>query len=258
MIGPRQLHMTKFAFSRLFGYLVTTTGGQLFPAQVQEMGNAAVTGGKDSREHDDSREDVYVGGMKGDLFDGKGRLVYGSADPRHRDVYDGSWLGGKRHGQGNLKWRNGAWYQGNWEDDLLHGVGVLVLPSGLRYEGEFRNNQFEGQGVLEYTNGKRFEGLWKENRHEGYGKLTYSPEDSRKRKEYVGQWRKGKRHGHGCMVWTNGAMYEGSWVDGKRDGYGKHTFPSGQVRTLFTLHPAYLACRHLRGIACFCLPVVVL
>ena len=62
-------------------------------------------------------------------------------------IYEGDWVGGKRHGKGKYFWPNG--------------------PNGKVYQGDFKNDKCVGQGVLYYpdgllTDGKRFEGTWKE------------------------------------------------------------------------------------------------
>ena len=175
-------------------------------------------------------EDIYEGNTNSDsLYHGKGVLYYASDDPRQRERYEGEWNAGLRHGNGVLKWSNGAVYQGGWKNDMLHGMGVFHLPSGLCYEGEFYENKFQGLGVLLWKDGKRYEGSWYANRHHGYGCLTYPINDQRKRAFYKGEWKNGKRHGTGTMQWTNGAKYVGEWAAGKREGLGKHIFPSSQV-----------------------------
>jgi len=67
---------------------------------------------------------------------------------------------------------------------------------------------------------------------------------------YTGEWRDGKRHGHGIMhkggnvydgcfhndlmhgmgtyTWWNGQLYQGQWENGFRNGHGVQTWPSGQ------------------------------
>ncbi len=37
---------------------------------------------------------------------------------------------------------------------------------------------------------------------------------------YEGEWRAGKRHGHGCWSNAAGERYEGQWVSGVRLGFG--------------------------------------
>jgi len=32
---------------------------------------------------------------------------------------------------------------------------------------------------------------------------------------YIGDFKEGKKHGHGKYIWANGNIYEGNWIDGK-------------------------------------------
>jgi hypothetical protein len=43
-------------------------------------------------------------------------------------VYDGEWLGGLRHGQGTITWKDGASYEGAWKDNMAHGQGKFTSP----------------------------------------------------------------------------------------------------------------------------------
>ncbi|RLN60352.1 hypothetical protein BBJ28_00025154 [Nothophytophthora sp. Chile5] len=38
--------------------------------------------------------------------------------------------------------------------------------------------------------------------------------------KYTGDWKDGKKHGYGALLYANGSKYEGEWVDGKRQGRG--------------------------------------
>ena len=41
--------------------------------------------------------------------------------------------------------------------------------------------------------------------------------------KYIGESRKGKKHGKGSFIWTNGSKYEGTWKADLMDGYGIYT-----------------------------------
>ena len=45
---------------------------------------------------------------------------------------------------------------------------------------------------------------------------------------YAGEFRDGKRNGHGSMVFPNGERYEGAYRDGNRNGRGTLTLPNGE------------------------------
>lgn len=38
---------------------------------------------------------------------------------------------------------------------------------------------------------------------------------------YEGEWKNGKRDGHGKYVWPDKSFYEGEWVEDKANGKGK-------------------------------------
>jgi hypothetical protein len=42
--------------------------------------------------------------------------------------YEGEWLSGSRHGQGECAYANGDHYAGCWQDGLFNGEGCLQLP----------------------------------------------------------------------------------------------------------------------------------
>lgn len=37
------------------------------------------------------------------------------------------------------------------------------------------------------------------------------------------------RHGHGVMVWADGATFDGNWDCNQTSGLGKFTYPNGDV-----------------------------
>tara|TARA_R110002050_G_scaffold22986_2_gene62387 strand:+ start:166 stop:414 length:249 start_codon:yes stop_codon:yes gene_type:complete len=63
------------------------------------------------------------------------RKIFASTDPHRRKLYEGTFLNGKRHGQGRLVWECGAVYEGRWIQDRLEGYGILTWPSGMKYCG---------------------------------------------------------------------------------------------------------------------------
>ncbi|XP_070812380.1 MORN repeat-containing protein 1 [Pituophis catenifer annectens] len=59
-------------------------------------------------------------------------------------------------------------------------------------------------------------GEMKDQRRNGYGRYIY-PNSFFK---YEGQWKKGKKHGHGKLLLKDGSYYEGEFVDGEIVGHG--------------------------------------
>jgi hypothetical protein len=70
-------------------------------------------------------------------------------------VYEGDFLGYKKHGRGTYTWSNGTKYIGSYVDDNCHGQGVNVFASGERYEGTFAKGKWHGQGINTLADGQR-------------------------------------------------------------------------------------------------------
>ena len=64
------------------------------------------------------------------------------------DVFDGSFIMGKREGHGSYKYSAGGRYEGEWKNDCMHGKGKFVYRSGNVYEGEWSNDVPHGKGVF--------------------------------------------------------------------------------------------------------------
>jgi len=121
--------------------------------------------------------------------------------------YDGEWENGLFHGKGKLEcyadssakieldgqWARGEFMGGCLSGDCLNGNGIEIDKDGFRYEGFFKNGEKDGFGSLEYP--------------DGYG-------------NYTGEWKEGKRNGHGEERFSNGRSYSGDWKNDKYHGEG--------------------------------------
>lgn len=99
-----------------------------------------------------------------------------------RKEYVGALLGDNRHGYGVMYWHDGTVYKGDWLQDKPTGYGCETYSDGSTYKGEYLYDSRHGDGVF------------------------ISPDqDSR----YLGQWKKGERHGTGAMIrkLPSGKMY---------------------------------------------------
>jgi hypothetical protein len=77
------------------------------------------------------------------------------------ELYEGAFMGGKRHGNGFLISRNGFSYRGQFEDGLPHGTGIARYPEGSRYEGRFVEGRRSGFGTLYDRHNQVFRsGFW--------------------------------------------------------------------------------------------------
>jgi hypothetical protein len=57
---------------------------------------------------------------------------------------------------------------------------------------------------------------------------------------YVGGFRKGKRHGQGTFRWPDGRAYIGEWQDGQPNGLGTRIFANGRYRAGYFERGRYL------------------
>ena len=77
--------------------------------------------------------------------------------------------------------------------------------------------------------------------------MVYNDDDQYGRKEYVGQWVKGKnswevslnfqkglKNGFGKETKKNGEIYEGNWTNNAKDGEGTHLYENGCKLLTFT------------------------
>mmetsp|Transcript_5414 Transcript_5414/g.12019 ORF Transcript_5414/g.12019 Transcript_5414/m.12019 type:complete len:253 (+) Transcript_5414:21-779(+) len=123
------------------------------------------------------------------------------------------------------------------------GTGREIYSDKSTYHGTFVNNKRCGKGQL--TNAKNellYDGEWNEDCITGYGTRMQLTKPCLGM--YVGEWKNGKRHGHGTFTCQqeqsqdnnnqendhNGFMYEGQWNNDKpMDGDWVLTNPNGSV-----------------------------
>ena len=118
-------------------------------------------------------------------------------------TWSGGCVDGKASGWGRQVWRgsNGKdVYEGEYRGGKKHGRGVYTWHTGSRYEGEWRANKRTGRGVYTWSDGDRYDGEWRANKRHGdaaVGGLTPGADGNR----YEGEWRANKRHGRGVYTW---------------------------------------------------------
>ncbi|PHJ16481.1 morn repeat-containing protein, partial [Cystoisospora suis] len=127
--------------------------------------------------------------------EGDVRYVY-----ENRDVYEGQFLKGMRHGHGvYYSKKDGFSYEGEWKEDLRHGEGVLTHDKvGFVYVGQWYKDEKHGEGHL-YSSTERYWGTFHHNKYQGKG--TY-------------------------VERVTGAQYEGEFSEGLFHGLGKLSLPS--------------------------------
>ena len=115
---------------------------------------------------------------------------------------------------------------------LTECIGKWDWGEGGTYVGEWLNNDMHGQGRREYGDGTIYVGQWERNEPHGLGMMIWPKEDGDVRKQkYVGNFKDGKRHGHGTYYYGSGNEYSGEWRGDDRTGVGTYTFANGHVLT---------------------------
>ena len=86
----------------------------------------------------------YKGDFVDDLFHGVGVYTNG------KNIYDGMWKNGKRHGLGKQWNSNGSRHEGMYVEDMKHGQGVHYFADFKMWKGKWENDNRVGKGVYEY------------------------------------------------------------------------------------------------------------
>ena len=124
--------------------------------------------------------------------------LHGKAVERYADGtrYEGSFVDGKRHGQGE------------WSDDVRR----------ITYKGEFLDGQFHGNGKLKNGDGYECEGRFERGLLQGRAKERTSDGES-----YEGDFVRGLREGRGIVrgkMKKQDYVFEGTFVRGLINGPG--------------------------------------
>ena len=166
---------------------------------------------------------TYVGEVYNGLPDGIGRFLSNDGS-----YYNGSWVGGKRNGWGDmiLTSYNSDSYTGEWEDDEFEGVGKYVFgETGAYYDGEWHKGLQHGSGKYVCAD-YEYIGDWEEGFMSGQGMITYI----NNKDVYEGDFLENKRHGIGVYYFgESGNIYEGEFYDDKIHGLGSLYFDNGSV-----------------------------
>jgi 1-phosphatidylinositol-4-phosphate 5-kinase len=67
-----------------------------------------------------------------------------------RSTYKGEFKEGSRCGDGIEETNHGI-YTGEWKDDRRHGEGEMIYKNGDSYKGHWEHNEFSGQGCYRET-----------------------------------------------------------------------------------------------------------
>ncbi|KAL3693827.1 hypothetical protein R1sor_007478 [Riccia sorocarpa] len=155
----------------------------------------------------------YYGLFKKGLLHGTGRLEWGNGCS-----FEGTFYCNRLLGRGVYSWSGGGSYTGQIYDGIPHGQGKIEGPGGFVYQGRWDHGRRRGPGRMVYGKVATHEGTWKNDRKDGDGKLvgriewlwdSKSKVDSILINSYVGQYKKGMRHGKGVFYYAAGKLHFG-------------------------------------------------
>ena len=150
---------------------------------------------------------IHEGFWKNGSKEGHGRCLFFPQG----DFHEGEYLNNLRNGPGRYQWKDGRLFMGRYKDDMRHGKGIFTYPSGDKYEGMFFRGQRSGYGRFVFSGGQ-YEGEWKAGKYHGRGRLVWGPGT-----EYEGEFSQGTFHGPGTLRdFTGNILEQGRWVQGKR------------------------------------------
>ncbi|CAG9331540.1 unnamed protein product [Blepharisma stoltei] len=137
------------------------------------------------------------------------------------EKYNGDYVNGKRHGNGEIIYSNGDKYKGKWINDKKEGYGkYLYKDIGITYKGDWHMNNRHGNGKMKFSNGDVLQGSWSNGYlNDGYVIILYGNGD-----KYQGEIVNGMRHGEGTIKYQQGYFYRGPWKEDHRSGIGLITY----------------------------------
>ena len=162
-----------------------------------------------------ARRKLYMDKVKVDLDDLEKQAAA-------KNIYEGPYVNGKRHGKGKYTYSSGKVYEGDFFEDKFQGNGKMTYTDGSYYEGEFVNNLFEGEGTYYYANGTKYVGHFVEGMFSGKGKKLYKDGTM-----YEGDFLNDEYNGKGIYYFWNGDRYEGDFKAEKKTGLGTYYFKNG-------------------------------
>jgi len=146
--------------------------------------------------------------------------------------YMGGFVQGNRQGIGTCFWVNGSRFFGEWRGDRPEGAGVFIQAKGLRQQGLWKKGRLQEENaawVQEklFAQASQMQGCLSGDCLGGQGVLISQGDI------YMGDLRRGLRHGIGICYYFNGSEYRGQWQDDKQHGNGQLTYADGTRRKGF-------------------------
>lgn len=191
----------------------STTGGTLTPSPPPAAIPAEFTVGTTR----------FVGKFTRDsdspTYSGTGRITWGNGD-----IYEGTFVRGKRHGKGLFIWANGQRHDGDWLDDIPTGQAKVIYANGNRYEGAVRDGLPHGSGHMQYASGDTYIGEFDNGIAQGKGLYTWKNGQT-----FNGEWKADRPNGQGNLRFANGNVFSGTVINGVPNGQGRIVFVTGET-----------------------------
>uniref|UniRef100_A0A3P9C260 Alsin Rho guanine nucleotide exchange factor ALS2 n=1 Tax=Maylandia zebra TaxID=106582 RepID=A0A3P9C260_9CICH len=138
-----------------------------------------------------------------------------TADERFKDAqYTGSWLAGRVHGRGTMKWPDGRLYKGNFKNGLEDGSGKLARNSSSVFIGQWVHDKKTGYGVYDDIT----RNMETQNKVSSNGRFTVV--DIGPGEKYMGMWLDDQRHGSAVVITQHSVYFEGTFRENKMSGPG--------------------------------------
>ncbi|GIQ85004.1 hypothetical protein KIPB_006606 [Kipferlia bialata] len=205
----------------------------VFQPYVQHYMDSKKMGIPANNKRSSATADTAPATLSCDFVWGDASLGYGTV-ALHQGVYTGDFRAGVPSGLGAMSYTNGDMYQGSWVDGKRDGDGEVLYfterESSKEEETEYPSNLIEPAPVETVSESvisdREYKGHWRDDKRDGFGTMTYSDGGV-----YVGQWQKGERSGEGTMSFADGGVYRGGWRKDDTCGMGVLKMPaeSGSV-----------------------------
>jgi len=177
-----------------------------------------------------------------DAFTGE-RIIGKSINSKTKEMYEGSYRNGVRHGEALLTKLDGSGkFTGVFKDGTLH-TGTLITPSYVFHGAFHRNSKFSNGTLASLDKSYTFVGEFNEDgQYDGLGKLVFKDMSCDVERDgvgannvtYIGSYHKGLMSGIGTItieMEKDGPnyTYSGAWNCDLKDGEGVETLSSGEV-----------------------------
>ncbi|MEO0735133.1 MAG: peptidase C14 caspase catalytic subunit p20, partial [Bacteroidota bacterium] len=173
--------------------------------------------------------DLYVGGWRNSLQEGKGRYTQ-----KNGLSYFGSFHEGKWHGPGEVTFKNTNRIQAKWAYGEIVGPATFTFANKDQYVGEMTGFQIAGQGTMEYATGDVYTGQWLDNQRHGRGRITFEDgttlEGQWDRDQFQADWARLGAQGvktSGEYRFPDGTRFVGLLVNGIPSNRGTVNFTNG-------------------------------